>query len=335
MADKILAAVAVQRELIEGEGVQQSLGELISRFASGQLYRRPEPHLDKLRRQIMRQLTQEYLPLAQRVGRESARPLLDALGGDRMVQRGLAKRGRIFEQFRTYHRNNLRVLQAELQRELGTLSGDVKAAFARAHRDGVARKQLIDDLVQADRGELKRLADVRKEIAKTRGNLKVAESKAAKASKRKLRRARREVRGARKQLTKAKAKVGTAKTFYARFETRVQGHVRDAVRREAQRAQHFAFKRAGYTEFTWVAVNGTDACPSCEFRHGFTQTEHEWGRDGMPGDGATYCKAACMCQLVPKPYTEGNPSLAKPLDPNMLPPAPMPGWGTRLRPVRG
>lgn len=319
MAERILAAVGIQRGLIEATEQTSDLGRLIGKFATAQLYRRPAT-VEKLRQQIVKLLAKKYFPLAQEVGRTSAQPILDALGGRRLVDKGLSRRGPIFRQFQRYHRLNVKALAAQLRKECGTLSGEIEAAFARAQRDGIARKSLIDDLVKADKGELKRLRIVRREIRDASEGLKQATRKASTAGKRQRPKAKRALREAKKKLTKAKGKVGRAKTFYARFETRVQGHARDAIRREAQRAQFTAFKQAGYKTYTWIAVNGADACPDCKARHGKSYSRAEWQRQGMPGEGATVCGSSCMCQLVPKEYTEGNRSLTQPL--NVDEPAP-------------
>lgn len=305
MAERIVAAVKRQREVIEGVQQQTELHGLISRYATAQLYHRTGPQTERLRREIVHLLAKKYFPLAQKVGVESAAPILDGLGGSQLVEKGNVLRGRVLRGFKQYHQANIRTFETELAQEIGTLRGEVRSAFARARRDGATRKQLVRDLLDADKSELKRLAEVRREIQAKGKAVAKAEATGTKP----------QIRKARRELAKAKAKIRTTKSFYARFETRVQGRARDAVRREAQRAQYHAFKQAGFTgTYTWVAVNGSDACPSCEALHGTNGLERTW-RGRMPGDGHTYCGASCQCQLVPDEYVAGRDSLSQPINP--------------------
>ena len=137
---------------------------------------------------------------------------------------------------RIYTQRNVAGLEAVIERELGAMKGNIKVAFIEAQRDGVARKDLIARMVKADRDEMRRLREVAKEIKEARVNLAAAERAQAKAARRWQRTARRKVREARETLIKAKAKKRTAKTFFARFETSIEGKTRDAIRREAERA---------------------------------------------------------------------------------------------------
>ena len=313
MADRILTAVAIQRDIVSGAEVQTDLHDLIASYARLSLYRRPGPTVERLRKKILRKTVRKYFPLARDAGVESANPILERLGDAKLTTKGQFRRGPILRGLRQDQRRNLEHLRAVLKRETGTLKAEIEVAFARAQRDGVARKNLVRALVEADKGEMKRIATVREEIARTGNRLEAAERRLGKASNRKQRRARRDLKQAKAAYRKANAKMRTAKTFFARFETKVQGEIRDATRREMQEAQYAAFRERGYRTFTWVAVNGTDACPDCSGRHGITQSEREWKRQGMPGDGATVCGASCMCMMVPAEYVKGNPSLATPL----------------------
>lgn len=292
MADEIIASVVIQRRLIVGAEQEGELHALIRRYATARLMNSTSRTVGRLRRDIIRLLARKYLPYAKLVGQQSAAPVLRRLGGTKLVDKGSKLRGPVLDWLNRYHKANLGAFRAELAKELGTLSGEVEAAFARAARDGVARKQLVTDLVQSHQDELKRLATVRKEIRK------------ASADYRKATKANRGVGKARTNLRKAKAKLRTSKDFYARFETRVHGHARDAVRREAQRAQLATYRQAGFKgNYTWVAVNGPDACPSCTDLHGTTLPLSEWAGQ-MPGDGHTFCGDSCQCQLVPASFAE-------------------------------
>lgn len=312
MPDQIRAAVAIQRPLIEGVGPQGALHKLIARYASSALYRRPGPTIDRLRREILREVALRWLPEADRIGLQSARPVLGRLGGERLLAKASRPRGQYLARLRRYRGDNLRVFAADLRGACDGLSAEVEAAFMRARRDGVARKQLIEDLTKSHKAEMKRLREVRAEIRGAAKDLQGAEGRLAKASKRTRRRARRQMREAREGLRKAKAKVARTKDWYGRFETAVQGRARDAIRRECQEAQFSAFQQAGYKTFTWIAVNGTGACPSCTSLHGKTQPQSQW-RGAGPGEADTYCGSACMCQLVPQEYTKGNEGLARPI----------------------
>lgn len=50
---------------------------------------------------------------------------------------------------------------------------------------------------------------------------------------------------------------------------------------------------------TWLTVGDTNVCPSCEPRHGQTNTWKAWDRLGRPGSAALVCSRECRCELVP------------------------------------
>lgn len=305
MAERIVASVRRMREVVEAEAVQDDLHSLVARYARAQLYRQAGPQTEKLRREIVGLLAKKYFPAARRAGIEASGPVLDAMGGRSLVARGSALRGGVLASFKRYHRSNLAVLEAGLRQEIGGLTAEIDLAFSRAARDGVARKTLIADLVAADRGELRQIARARKRLRAAISRLGSAEESGDTAL----------IRKARKEVRLSKQSVRATRSFYARFEVRVQGHARDAVRREAQRAQFYAFQQAGFTEtFTWVSVNGSDACPSCIELHGQTKTAAGW-RGQQPGDGQTLCGESCMCQLIPNEYTRDNETLRQPVNP--------------------
>ena len=317
MADRILQAVAIRRELIQGVGTQDKLHDLVAKYAKANLYDASKGvanarQVKRLTRDIARQMTQDFLPDAQRVAKASAEPILDRLGGTKLVDKANVLRGDVLQKMNLYHKRNLMAFHSELRMETQGLSGEIEAAFARAYRDGKPRKQLVTDLVQSHKDEMERIRVARGEIQDAGEKLADAEGRLAKASKRKMTRARREVRDARKALTKTKAKIRTSKDFFARFETKVQGHARDAIRREAEGAQTAYFKQAGYKTFTWIAVNGGEACPECEARHGKTYSEAHARSDG-PGAGGTFCGQSCMCFLVPEKYHKTAKGIEKPL----------------------
>ena len=296
MADEILHAVARLRKTIAVVGPADDLHGLVAKYARAIIGQR-RGAAEKLRQDIVELLAKRWLPDARKAGVESAAPILRALGD-------AVSPGQAIRSLRRYSRANLDVLQLAIERETGGLSLDIQAAFARARRDGVARRELIDNLLKADRAERAEIEAVRQAIADSAAATKQAEQKLAKSSKRGAVRARRDLKERQRDEAKARAGLGKVETMLGRFETAVLGEIRDSVRRECQRAQLEAFKEAGYTEtYVWVSVNGPVSCPQCIERHGKAQGLAEWETDGLPGDGATYCGESCMCQLVPEEYS--------------------------------
>lgn len=313
MPDNIMRMVAIRRPLIAGLDTTDELQALIAGYADAALYRRSASQLPKMQRELARYFAREMLPMADEVGRSATGPILKALQGSEFTLKGNPLRGKVLDNFHKYRRRNLRALESILDGEVGGLDAEIKTAFAKAQRDGVSRRELIGNLVEADKAEMARLKTVRGEIRQAGDRLADAEADLAKAPSRQENRLERERDKARTEAKKVGAKVGAAKTFFARFETRIQAEARDAIRREAESAQEAYFEQAGYTEFTWVAVNGPEACPQCEARHGWTFSDKEWAKKGRPGEGKTYCKNACMCALVPAEYAASRQGLEKPL----------------------
>lgn len=316
--NEVMRMIAIRRPLIEGAGADDEILKVVSKYAHATLYTHAASQLPKIKRDLIRLLAKELIPHAQMVGKEATGPILRALQGKAFTQRGNRLRAGILENAKLYTRRNLAGLEAVIEREVGTLGGDIKAAFIRAQRDGVARKTLIQNLVDADRSEMTRLRQVANDIRSARADLTKAERAAVTASRRQQRRVAREVRQARDALRKAKAAAapGRSKTFLARLETAVRGEVRDSIRREAERAQFNYFGQAlgdGKVKYTWVTVNGADACPDCGVRHGQVRTKAEWLRTAHPGDGQTVCGQSCQCNLVPEAYAAGRPGLEEPL----------------------
>ena len=86
------------------------------------------------------------------------------------------------------------------------------------------------------------------------------------------------------------------------------------IRREAQKAQFEAFLEdcdEADPAFTWVAVNGSDACKDCQLLHGTSLIVSQWRKEGMPGERDTICKRACQCQLVPNSFVAGRSEIDK------------------------
>ena len=314
MPDQIRVAVAITRPVVDGVEIQSHLQAMIAKYARAALYTHTAAQVEALRKQIVQAMAKQYLPYAQAIGKASAEPVLKALGGSELVAKGNKIRGAILQGLKQHHRGNLMAFRAELVREAGQLSGDVEVAFAKALRDGRAHKQLVTDLLTADRAEMKAIAEARKQVEAAAETLGKKEAALARAGKRTRPRRLRAVREARKKLGAAKRAARARESFLARFENRVQGAARDAVRREAQRAQTDTYRQAGYSAFTWISVNGSDSCPTCQSRHGETRTWAAWRGDG-PGDGSTECGDSCQCQLVPDDYSAGNESLTAPVNP--------------------
>lgn len=297
MADKILSAISELRPLWHGEGWQDGIDGIISRYADAAIYRNPAAGIAKLHKELIRAVAKEYFPLARRRGMISAKPILEKLGGESLAKRGSKIRGKVLGYLNRYSKADLQSFQAALETETGALSGRIKSAFADAYRDGRARAGLISDLVAADKKEL---AGVRAARAKTRDaatKLADAESSGNAAA----------IATAEKAMVAVKVGAKATVSFLARLELAVEARTRDTMRREAQRAQTAAFQEAGFNgEYVWVSVNGPGACPDCIDLHGTARKLSDWNGQ-MPGDGQTVCGAACMCQLVPADYrTKGN-----------------------------
>ena len=164
MPDRIRQGVAAMRTLFGRGSYRDELQALIARYARASFYTKPEPVLRRLQRQIVRVLARKYFPQARQVGIESARPVAEALQGRRLTDRELRLRGQIRRRLELESRLNLRAFEAALEAEVESMPPQIRAAFLRARRDGLARRQLIRDLVQADQAELQSLAQAYKRL---------------------------------------------------------------------------------------------------------------------------------------------------------------------------
>ncbi|MCE5277188.1 MAG: hypothetical protein ABFD92_16795 [Planctomycetaceae bacterium] len=291
MADSILKAVAIRRDLIEGADTAVGLNALINRYASAALYDgspRSDRAIARLETAIARAMAKEYLPQARAIGRKAAEPVLKAEG---LTIAEL--RGGIRQQDERYAKSNLASFYASLKRETGGLSNDINVAFVEALRDGRSRKELVEALVSADRSELISIRQGRLQQQKASRVLRRAEERASRTGNYDV------VDAAREKLNRIKGNVKARKSFLARFETRVQAQARDHIRRQAEHSQTMAFRQGGYDTFTWIAVNASGACPSCQARHGKQVKAEEYASES-PGNAETYCGSACMCVLVPE-----------------------------------
>ncbi len=301
----VKASVKEMTNIVGATNMSRDLNDVILRFAQASLYRNTTQHMELLRREIVHQMAIKHFPAAQAAGRRSALPILDALGGRSLVERGATWRGPALQSFKKFHRSNMAVLQADLFNDVGTVNAEVRVAFARAARDGQAKNVLIDQLVKADRAELRQIRKVRTGIRQATREVATAEATGNRTT----------IRVAKKELSRQKARLRNVTSFYARFETQVQGQARDVIRSEAQRAQFASFQSAGFVgDFTWISVNGSDSCPTCMDRHGETRSRAEW-RGDAPGDGTTLCLESCMCQLIPAEFTETHDVPAGPVNP--------------------
>ena len=313
MADQLRKAVAILRPVISGPGLETRLARLIARFVNGQsLGLNPmlrADRIERMRKAIVSRIAKREMATAQQVGRESARPLFVGLIGRtpdiqnmddvrralQLSQSGKALLTRDLNQIRGVFATQLRGETLQLQQQ-------IQAAFYKSFPSAESHKQLVSDLVEAEKAEFARLATVHREFEQASAKLTQTTAKGTAA----------EIKAARKELQTAQRKARTSKTLFGRFATRVAAHSRDAIRQTAQRAQFAHFRDAGFQTFSWVAVNGSDACPDCEGRHGEVRDERGWYGDG-PGDGGTLCGPACMCGLVPESYVAANKSLESPL----------------------
>lgn len=102
--------------------------------------------------------------------------------------------------------------------------------------------------------------------------------------------------------------------YLSKFTREATQSVREQGRRVGTDAEHAEFQKQGFQIFTWVTVNAGDACPDCRKRQGTTGTMEYFDEIGRPGSGATVCKSACFCILVPKETIYHAPGLARGID---------------------
>ena len=72
-----------------------------------------------------------------------------------------------------------------------------------------------------------------------------------------------------------------------------------------------AYEQAGVTEFKWITVNGSEACPDCEPRDGRVEEMELWEAIGTPASGWSVCREHCDCELAPVQY-DGKTNFDKP-----------------------
>lgn len=311
MANRILHSVSLKRDLVEGGRHAQELQRLVAKFATAALYTRQKATMNRLLKEILHRVAKDYYPLAVKVGHTAAMPILEGIGPE-FLRKGSTVRGEVLKRLRRKSRVNLLVLRQELQAAAGELKGATQVAFAKAYQNGVAKRQLIKDLVAADKESLAALADARAKV--DTASLRYARAEKALSKRPRSTRLRQRAVEARKNLKRAKANAGRRKDFLGRFETKVQGHVRDGMRRQAGDAQQAAYQQAGFGNdamYTWITVNGSDSCPDCSARHGEQHKLKDWHY--VPRDGSTVCGGSCQCDLTPAAYTDDNPTLKEPL----------------------
>lgn len=105
--------------------------------------------------------------------------------------------------------------------------------------------------------------------------------------------------------------------FLSRFSEDARNGFRVQARRAGADAELATFINAGFDQFAWITVNGTDACPDCRKRQGAIGDTAFWDDLGRPGDGRTVCKQYCFCMLVPAQTLISNSSLNKGLYANV------------------
>lgn len=91
----------------------------------------------------------------------------------------------------------------------------------------------------------------------------------------------------------------TLDAIRSQIATQVNAQLRQQVKGAIRDYRLAAFKQLGKdVQFTWVA-QGAGSCPSCEDRHGDTQSYSDWEDDGLPGSAALICADECNCSLLP------------------------------------
>ena len=322
MPDQIRKAVTILRPYLAGTEWRGRLDRLIGAYATGHLFsverasrglfrttKRHREHGKKLLAAITDELVKRDLPEAWQAGAKSAEPILRGMVGRTGKLETLADVGRAMQLTGAVAKNARRDLAAirhafaaELKASGKMLSGEVEAAFAAGMRGHQTRRQLADDLLASEQAARKQLSKAYREVRSTGQALQQAERTGTDA----------EIKEARKAYQAANRKPGQVKTLLARFETRVQGHARDAIRQAAQASQTARFREMKFKVATWTAVNGSGSCPSCDHLHGTTKPFDDWWGNG-PGDGGTLCGASCMCILVPEEYAATRQGLDKPV----------------------
>lgn len=303
MSDKIIAAVRLKRKVLEGVDQQGDINQILIEFTRKVLFARPGPETERLKRELVDLMRNRYFPLADESGRKSAIPILERIGPEK-VAKASRLTGPALKFLSGYRQKNLRWFAQAVETGTAALSSELKAELFRASRDGLSKQKMIDRVIESYNAELKQLKKARARFAEA--NKAVANAEATGDLK--------AIRAAKKLRSQAHQGTTRVTTAMGRLENKVQGEARDAVRREAQRAQFAAYKQVGYDTYTWVAVNGSEACPDCEALHGETRTEAAWhGR--KPGDGQTVCGASCMCELVPDEFAKDNRSIEGPVNP--------------------
>jgi hypothetical protein len=310
VAVNVLASVVGKKEAIENAALPLRVAREIERSAVPALYIDTAEIAKKLVSRLLKVAAEDAIPLAETAGVNGALPILRALEETTLTARGAWPRGMILKWLQRRENLTLRILRDKLEAETGYLSGELRGWFRESERGQQTRRELIEAAVASDKAELKAIADAREKVVaaqkkagEIRSQLAADPENAELADS--LNDATKEIKAAERAIPK---RVG----FLGRLEAKAQAHFRDAIRRTGEDAQHAAFVQKGYEEFVWIAVNGTDACPDCEARHGRHQTSQAWAGD-MPGDGGTVCKSSCMCHLIPAAYAKDNASLTKPL----------------------
>ena len=307
MADRIVAAVRLKRKLMEGVSMQGDILATIQKYTRKLLFAHPGRETDRLKRELVKLVTKQYFKDAVKSGRKSAVPILDRIGGIELVESVGKLSGVPLRVLSTFNTRNTKWFAQEVTTNTAALSSELKAELARAARDGVAKRDMVDRVTKAYQAELKQIKKARKHLSAA--NKAVANAEATGDIK--------AIRAAKKARSQAASATRKVKTAMGRLENNVQGVARDAVRRDMQEAQLASYRQAGFRVFSWVTVNGSLGCPDCIALHGTTHTYQEWQGQG-PGDGQTVCLDSCMCELVPEQFTENNKSIEGPVNPYLF-----------------
>ena len=310
--DPLLLGVGMKDAII-GEGSGIGLTDLVARFAGANLYDDPKA-IDNALAEIHRYIVKEDFPRAERAGLAGAEPILEALGETNIAKKGADLRGKVLAQYLAQKDANILALEKKLQADGMIFTAEVRSMFADASRSNEKRDILVANLVKADKEELARIREARKDVEAKQYEVstladRIEKNKAAGNDRPEL---VTRLDEAQTELKKAERNAARRQTFLGRVEGLAQADARDGIRRVAEDAQFAAFKDKGYETFVWIAVNGEKACPSCGQKHGDEKTAAEWVGNA-PGDGDTFCGSSCMCHLVPGEYKAVSPGLDRPV----------------------
>jgi len=317
MADRILHSVARMTRVAEQVATGDTLHDLITRYATAMLYRKPE-RLRALSKKIMAKARREFVPLANQAGARSADDILRGIGHKVIPGRERVLKRVALSRLRRDTAKNLRNLEDGLRAAGLDLKSRTVAELRKARFGEESRRQILRRLAEADKADLESWKQYQTEHRRAvRDETQALDRLAKKPSKDDFE----AIKDAQTEQKAARRRMLGRRSFLARFENAVNRDVVDAMRQQCRVAQDARFREMGYdanARMTWITVSGEGTCPDCAPMHGQTKKNSEWD-GGRPGSGWTVCGGSCKCHLVPVSYAVGNESVREPLLPPKSP----------------